>query len=201
MLGLSISKIIIIYDLAQKLYKHYKEKNFDLFIETNRQVIAGKSESAVDSDEIFCKIVLRLDATVPYHLHFNHFLFLSVILVENNKCSCSHICSECVIHKLLKCSELSHLAPWGGVIGPGMTLRLHSLLSPLSSILKIHAVFHDAYGHLYRTHKKGPGYTYALPYSCLPNYFWLGHFTGCMFFLWLKVRFSNFFRSLDILLK
>lgn len=196
MLSLTIAKIEVIYELARKLHRHYTEVEFDLL----RNLIAETVESDADTGAITPKFVLRLDNAVPPNLHFNHILFLSVLLVETNKCSCINVCPTCAINKLLKCCELSYRAPWGGIIGPGLTVRAHSFLAPLSSVLKLHAVFHDAYGHLYRVFNKGPGYTYILPLSFLPSYFWLGHITGSLFFLWLKLRHSTAFRYFESLL-
>ena len=121
--------------------------------------------------------------------------------METNSCTCKGDCDQCAINKIFKMGDLSHCAPWGGIIGPGMTVRTHYVFSTISSILKLHAVFHDAYGHLYRTHQKGPGYNYMLPFQLLPNVFWLGHFTGFLFFFWLKIRYSTHFRYFDALLK
>ena len=78
--------------------------------------------------------------------------------------------------------DLSHCAPWGGSIGPGMNVRTHYVFSIISSILKLHAIFHDAYGHFYWSRQKGPGYNYILPFQLLPNVFWLEHFLGFLFF-------------------
>ena len=140
------------------------------------------------------KISSRLGYAIPSYLQFNHLLFLSITLVETNKCSCAGICEECVVSKFLKCGELSHTAPWVGIIGAGITLRMQSVLSSLSSLFNLHAVFHDAYGHLYRTRRKSPGYNYVINLPFLPNYFWLGHLTGLFFFFILRITNSQSFR-------
>lgn len=201
MIGLSFSKLEKTYCLASKLFKHYKNENFDLLAELSQEAITQNVDSPVDSIAISCKYSLRLDAAVPARLHFNHILFLSVLLLENNSCRCSDICASCAFNKLSKCSQLSHSAPWGGVIGPGLTLKTHYFFSSVMSLLKVHAVFHDAYGHLYRTEGKGPGYTYALPKTFLPNHFWLGHITGVLFLFWLKLRNIASFRTFEKSLK
>ena len=197
MFCLSLLKIESIYELAAKLHKHCTNHDNDVL----KDLIAKTVESEIDSGVISPKFDLRLDVAVPRHLYFNHILFLSVLLVETNRCSCINICPSCAFNKLLKCNEFSHRAPWGGLIGPGMTVRTHSFMAPLFPILKLHAVFHDAYGHLYQVHKKGPGYTYALPVKFVPSCFWLGHITGFIFFLWLKIRHYAAFRYFESLLK
>ena len=163
--------------------------------------IATRYGSDIDQEVTCKKVLLKLDDSIPRHLYFNHILFLTVIIVETNKCTCRGLCDQCVINKVFKYGDLSHCAPWGGLIGPGMTLRIHSVFSTFLPILKLHAVFHDAYGHLYRTRQKGPGYNYMIPFGILPNVFWLGHFTGYLFFLWLKLRHSTRFRYFESCLK
>ena len=140
------------------------------------------------------KISLRLGYAIPSYLQFNHLLFLSINLVETNKCSCAGVCEECAVSKILKCGELSHTALWGGIIGSSMTLRRHSVLSSLSPLFEMHAVFHDAYGHLYRTGRKSPGYNYVINLPFLPNYFWLGHLTGLFFFFIFRITNYQSFR-------
>ena len=191
MLHLSITKIENIFQVAHKFYKHSQEDNYDLLTEVMiTDCDSGKADEAVISE----KISLRLGYAIPSYLQFNHLLLLSIIFVETNKCSCAGICQECDISKILKCGELSHTAPWGRIIGPGMTLRMHSVLSSLSPLFKLHAVFHDAYGHLYRTRRKSPGYNYVINISFLPNYFWLGYLTGLFFFFILRITNSQSFR-------
>ena len=95
---------------------------------------------------------------------------------------------------ILKWGELSHTAHWGGITGPGMTLRMHSLLSSHSPLFKLRAVFHDAYGQLYRIRRKDPGYNYVIHLPFLPNYFWLGPLTGLFFFFILRITNSQSFR-------
>ena len=191
LLHLSITKIKNIFQVAHKFHKHSQEDKYDLLTELMMtDSDSSKADEAVSSE----KISLRPGYAMPSYLQFNHLLFLSIILVETNKCSCAGICEECAVSKILKRGELSHTAPWGGIIGPGMTMRMHSVLSSLSPLFKLHAVFHDAYGHLYRTCRKGPGYNYVINLPFLPNYFWLGHLTGLFFFFILRITNSQSFR-------
>ena len=111
MASLSFSKLEKTYRLAFKLFKHYKDEEFDLLADLSREAIAQNFESAVDSTAISCKFFLRLDAAVLAQLEFNHILFLSVLLLENNSCCCSDICANCAFSKLFKSSQLSHSAP------------------------------------------------------------------------------------------
>ena len=160
-------------------------------------MIPDSDSSKTDEAVILEKISLRLGYTIPSYLQFNHLLLLSLILVETKKCSCAGICEECAVYKILKCGELSHTAPWGRIIGPGMILRMHSVFSSLSPLLKLHAVFHDAYGHLCPSRRKGPGYNYVINLPFLfsfLNYFWLCHMTGLFLFFILRITNSQSFR-------
>ena len=133
MFCLYLLKVESIYELAKKLHKHCTIHDNDVL----KDLIAKTGESETDSGVISPKFVLRLDVTVPRHLYFNHILFLSVLLVETNKCSCVNICPSCAFNKLLNCSELSHRAPWGGIIGP----RVWSFVSgPQKKNLAIHTL-------------------------------------------------------------
>ena len=182
MLHLSITKIESIYNVARKLHQHAIDPQYNLLNRINSELITENAENEKNYYAISEKVPLRLDWAVPRYLLFNHIFFLSVLLVETNECPCTGFCDNCVVSKLFKCNALSHSASWGGLIGPGMTTRLHFLLSYFSPLFKIHAVFHDAYGHLFRAYKKGPGYNYIWSFRWFPNYFWLGHITGLLFF-------------------
>ena len=201
MFALTLSKLELFFEIARKFHRHCTKTNYDIMADYCLKEIAASYESDIDHDAICRKIRLQLDNSVPRRFYFNHILFLTVIIVETNSCTCQGVCDQCAINKIFKMGDLSHCAPWGGIIGPGMTVRTHYVFSTISSILKLHAVFHDAYGHLYRTRQKGPGYNYMLPFQLLPNVFWLGHFTGFLFFFWLKIRYSTHFRYFDALLK
>ena len=100
----------------------------------------------------------------------------------------------CAVSKILKCGELFYSAHWGGKIGPAMTLRVQSVFSPLSTLSKLHAVLHDAYGHLYWIRRKSPGYNYVTNLPFHPNYFWFGQMTGLFFFFILRIAGSQSFR-------
>ena len=191
MLHLSIRKLENIFQVAHKFYRHSQEDNYDLLPEL---MITDSDSSKADEAVISEKISLRLGYAIPSYLQFNHLLFLSIILVETNKCSCAGICEECAVSKILKCGELPHTAPWGGILGPGMTWRMHSVLSSLPPFFKLHAVFHNSYGHLYRTRRRSPGYNYVINLPFLPNYFWLGHLTGLFFYFILRITNSQSFR-------
>ena len=110
MLHLSITKIESNFQVAHNLYKHSQEDKYDLLTEL---MITDSDSSKADEAVISVKTSVRLGYAIPSYLQFNHLLFLSIILVETNKCSCAGICEECVVSKTLKCGELSHTAPWG----------------------------------------------------------------------------------------
>ena len=97
------------------------------------------------------------------------------------------ICEECAVTKIVKCDDWSHAEPWGGIIGPGKTLRMQFLFSSLSPLFKSDAVFHDAYGHRYWIRRRDPGYIYEINFPRLPKNFWLGHITGLFFFFLLRI--------------
>ena len=52
------------------------------------------------------------------------------------------------------------------------TLRMISAFSWKSSPFKLHDAFFDAYAHLKRTRKKGPGFNYMIKLPLLSNFFW-----------------------------
>ena len=74
-----------------------------------------------------------------------------------------------------------------------------SRLDPLlkrRKVLRLHARLHDAAGFIKDCRNKGPGYVYAFRYSPVNNCL-LGHFTGLLFFLSVKLFHSHLFRELE----
>ena len=82
---------------------------------------------------------------------------------------------------------------FGGLIGNGNSC-LDSVFC-YSKVFRLHAIIHDAAGTV-RTHSgKGPGYCYIIgrgPNSCL-----LGHVTGLLFYLYVKLFLPSIFNSVD----
>ena len=81
----------------------------------------------------------------------------------------------------------------GGTIGYGDSylefLFLHF------KVFRLHAILYDAAGALRAHSAKGPGYCYMIgrgPKSCL-----LGHVTGLLFCLYVKISLPSIFNSVD----
>ena len=83
--------------------------------------------------------------------------------------------------------------PYGGLIGMG-----NSLLDKYFNrwkILRLHAVIHDAAGYIKEKDSIGPGYLYAL--SCPINSCFIGHVTGLMFCIYVKLFHQKPFSLLE----
>ena len=89
-------------------------------------------------------------------------------------------------------TEINESAPYGGLIGPGNSI-LHNYCKN-SKLLRVHAIFHDAYGFMKSSYNIGPGYVYVLPN--LPNHFLFGHLSGLLFWLIVKFQSSELFDQL-----
>ena len=89
--------------------------------------------------------------------------------------------------------EMDQKFQFGGLIGYG-----HSYLDSVflySEVSKLHAILHDAAGAVQAHSGEGPGYCYMIgrgPNSCL-----LGHVTGLLFCLYVKVFLPSIFNSVD----
>ena len=93
----------------------------------------------------------------------------------------------------LSLRELDQKYKFGGTIGYGNSYL--ELLFRLFKIFRLHAILHDAAGAVRARSGKGPGYCYMVgqgPNSCL-----LGHVTGLLFCLYLKIFLPSIFNSVD----
>ena len=82
---------------------------------------------------------------------------------------------------------------FGGLIGYGNSC-LESVFR-YSKVFRLHAILHDAAGAVRAHSGKGPGYCYMIgrgPNSCL-----LGHVTGLLFCLYVKLFLPSIFNSVD----
>ena len=82
---------------------------------------------------------------------------------------------------------------FGGTIGYGNTYL--ELLFRHFKIFRLHAILHDAAGAVWAHSGKGPGYSYMIgrgSNSCL-----LGHVTGLLFCLYIKIFLLSIFNSVD----
>lgn len=84
-------------------------------------------------------------------------------------------------------------ARYGGLIGIGNS-RLDKYLSRYK-IFRLHAVLHDAAGHVKRVYNTGPGYSYIIPFPF--NWCFVGHVFGLLFCLYLKF-FDDMFKELNV---
>ena len=93
----------------------------------------------------------------------------------------------------LSLREMDQKFKFGGLIGYGNSC-LDSVFR-YSKVFRLHAILHDAAGAV-RVHSgKGPGYCYMIgrgPNSCL-----LGHVTGLLFCLYVKIFLPSILNSND----
>ena len=89
--------------------------------------------------------------------------------------------------------EMNQKSKFGGLIGYGNSC-LDSVFR-YSKVFRLHAMLHDAAGAVRSHSGKGPGYCYMVgrgPNSCL-----LGHVTGLLFCLNVKLFLHSIFKSVD----
>ena len=93
----------------------------------------------------------------------------------------------------LSLSEMDQKFKFGGLIGYGKSY-LDSILR-YSKVFRLYAILHDAAGAVRAYSGKGPSYCYMIgrrPNSCL-----LGHVTGLLFSLYVKLFLPSIFKSVD----
>ena len=94
----------------------------------------------------------------------------------------------------LSLREMDQNFKFGGLIGYGNSC-LDSVFR-YSKIFRLHAILHDAAGAVRSHSGEGPGYCYMIgrgPTSCL-----LGHMTGLVFCLYVKLFLPSIFNSVDV---
>ena len=82
---------------------------------------------------------------------------------------------------------------FGGLIGYGNSC-LYSVFR-YSKLFRLHAILHDAAGAVRSHSGKGPGYCYMIGRG--PNFCLLGHVTGLLFCLYVKIFLLSIFDSVD----
>ena len=101
---------------------------------------------------------------------------------ENDKCKNAFLAVCCSTNESANVKFINKNAKWGGRFGPGNSV-LHSLLNKWK-IMRIHAVFHDAFGYLKSTYGLTSGYLYVCPnIRIIPNCMLLGHITGVIYWI------------------
>ena len=109
--------------------------------------------------------------------------------VRKNLFLCACFCWD----SSLSLCEMNQKFKFGGHIGYGNSC-LDSVFR-YSKVSRLHAVLHDAAGSVRSETGKGPGYCYMIgrrPNSCL-----LGHVTGLLFCLYVKIFLPSIFNSVD----
>ena len=91
--------------------------------------------------------------------------------------------------------EVNSRAPFGSKIGAGDS-PVHKYLK-FSKIIRMHTVFHDAYGYMRSNKNVGPGYVCTLTTEkYFRNSMLLGHISGILYWTLMKFfdsqRFDNF---------
>ena len=90
--------------------------------------------------------------------------------------------------------EVNLKAPFGGKIGPGDS-KLDIYLR-FSKVLRMHAIFHDAYGYMRSFEEIGPGYVYTLTKAqSFHNNMLLGHFSGISYWFFGKLFHREHFEA------
>ena len=130
---------------------------------------------------LFLMSIFRLypELKLPFeHISVRENLFLSACFCWNSR---------------LSLQEMDLKYKFGGTIGYG-NLYLELLFRHFK-IVRLHAILHDAAGAVRAHCGKGPGYCYMIargPNSCL-----LGHVTGLLFCLYVKIFLPSIFNSVD----
>ena len=93
----------------------------------------------------------------------------------------------------LSLRETDQKFKFGGTIGYGDSY-LEFLFRDFK-IFRLHALLHDAAGAMRAHSVKGPGYCYMIGRG--PNSSLLGHVTGLLFCLYVKIFLPSFFNSVD----
>ena len=91
----------------------------------------------------------------------------------------------------LSLREMEHKFEFGGLIG----FRNSCLDSVIrySKVFRLHALLHDAAGAVRTQSGKGPGYCYMTERG--PKFCLLGHVTGLLFCLYVKLFLPSIFKS------
>ena len=114
--------------------------------------------------------------------------------VEHNSVRKNLFLSACFCwDSRLSLHEMDQKFKFGGFIGYGNSY-LDSVFR-YSKVFRLHAILHDAAGAVRSHSGKGPGYCYVIgrgPNSCL-----LGHVTGPLFCLYVKLFLPSIFKSVD----
>ena len=93
----------------------------------------------------------------------------------------------------LSLQEMDQKFKFGGLIGCANS-HLDSLFR-YSKVFRLHAILHDAAGAVRAHSGKGRGYCYMIGRS--PNFCFLGHVTGLLFCLYVKIFLPSIFNSVD----
>ena len=94
----------------------------------------------------------------------------------------------------LSLREMDQKFKFGGLIGYGSSC-LYSVLC-YSKVFRLHAILHDAAGAVRSHSGKGPGYCYLIGRG--PSSGLLGHVTGLLFCLYVKLFLPSIFNSVDL---
>ena len=89
--------------------------------------------------------------------------------------------------------EMDQKFKFGGLIGYGNSY-LDSVFR-YSKVFRLHAILHDAAGAARAHSSKGPGYCYMIGRG--PNFCLLGHVTGLLFCIYVKIFLPSIFNSVD----
>ena len=112
---------------------------------------------------------------------------------SNTKRKNYFLCTCIVLDPNINLKEMDQKFPFGGLIGYGNSCMDYFFAN--SKTLRLHAILHDAAGSVNSTTYKGPGYCYVLPR--FPSSCFLGHVTGLIFCLYVKIFASSVYALFD----
>lgn len=119
---------------------------------------------------------------------FNH---INVKFPKNSKRKNYFLAACLSLDETICLPIVSIVCPFGGTIGIDDSCL--DLFFKFSKVLRLHAILHDAAGYMKTNHDIGPGYSYVT--GGLPNSCFLGHLTGILYCLYLKL-FSPVYKNI-----
>ena len=124
---------------------------------------------------------------------FRFYSGLKIRFTKNTVRKNLFLCVCLCLDENISLHEMDQEFPFGGLIGYGDS-HLDNIFR-FSKVFRLNAILHDAAGAVYLHNGKGPGYCYMIgrgPNSCL-----LGHVTGLLYCLYLKLFVPSIFNLVD----
>ena len=126
-------------------------------------------------------------------IFFRYYLSLKLPFRQNSVRKNLFLSASYIWNDKVSLREVDQKFPFGGLIGYGISYLNSILCYP--KVFRQDAKLHNAAGAVRSHTGKGPGYCYIIgqgPNSCL-----LGHVTGLLFCLYVKIFVPSIFKSVD----